>query len=90
MATNPLAGLSRYINVRYREPKESVVDSIFGSFSERTDREIVKANLELERERLRGNADLAQRRYNQERLDKGRKHLHTERINTVKVTNGWP
>ena len=90
MATNPLAGLSRYINVRYREPKESVVDSIFGSFSERTDREIVKANLELERERLRGNADLAQRRYNQERLDKGRRNLNTDIINTLNVTKGLP
>ena len=90
MATTPLAGLSRYINVRYREPKESVVDSIFGSFSERTDREIVKANLELERERLRGNADLAQRRYNQERLDKGRRNLNTDIINTLNVTKGLP
>ena len=90
MATNPLAGLSRYINVRYREPKESVVDSIFGSFSERTAREIVKANLELERERLRGNADLAQRRYNQERLDKGRRNLNTDIINTLNVTKGLP
>ena len=90
MATNPLAGLSRYINVRYREPKESVVDSIFGSFSERTDREIVKANLELERERLRGNADLAQRRYNQERLDKGSRNLNTDIINTLNVTKGLP
>ena len=90
MARNPLEGLSRYINVRYREPKESVVDSIFGSFSERTDREIVKANLELERERLRGNADLAQRRYNQERLDKGRRNLNTDIINTLNVTKGLP
>ena len=75
MARNPLEGLSRYINVDYREPDESVVDSIFGTYAERMDRDITKANLQLERDRLKYNADLAEQKYQQGRIDKARQNL---------------
>ena len=88
MASNPLAGLSRYINVEYDEPETNVVDSIFGTYSERMDRDIAKANIGLERERLRYNADLAQTQQQQRRIDTGRRNLNTDIINTLNVTKG--
>lgn|GEM_PF-3729590 len=75
MPRNPLEGLSRYINVDYREPDESVVDSIFGTYAERMDRDITKANLQLERDRLKYNADLAEQKYQQGRTDRARQNL---------------
>lgn len=90
MARNPLAGLSRYINVEYDEPETNVVDSIFGTYSERMDRDIAKANIGLERERLRYNADLAQTQQQQRRIDTGRRNLNTDIINTLNVTKGLP
>ena len=45
MASNPLAGLSRYINVEYDEPETNVVDSIFGTYAQRMDRDIAKVNV---------------------------------------------
>ena len=90
MPQNPLAGLSRYINVDYREPDESVVDSIFGTYAERMDRDITKANLQLERDKLKYNADLDQQKYNQGRIDNARKNLMDDIIGTRGAMKGLP
>ncbi len=90
MPQNPLAGLSRYINVDYREPDESVVDSIFGTYAERMDRDITKANLQLERDKLKYNADLDQQKYNQGRIDKARQNLMDDIIGTRGAMKGLP
>lgn len=90
MPQNPLAGLSRYINVDYREPDESVIDSIFGTYAERMDRDITKANLQLGRDKLKYNADLEQQKYKQGRIDKARQNLMDDIIGTRGAMKGLP
>ena len=86
MATNPLAGLSRYIRVNYDEPEPNIIDTLFGDFAQRTDREILRANVELQREALRNNAQMAQRKFEIERLDKARRGLASDIQNTFRVS----
>lgn len=90
MASNPLAGLSRYINVEYDEPETNVVDSIFGTYAQRMDRDIAKANVSLERDRLRYNADLAQTQQQQKRIDTARRDLNSNKIALRAATKGEP
>ena len=90
MATNPLAGLSRYIRVNYDEPEPNIIDTLFGDFAQRTDREILRANVELQREALRNNAQMAQRKFEIERLDKARRGLASDIQNTFRVSGNKP
>lgn len=90
MATNPLAGLSRYIRVNYDEPEPNIIDTLFGDFAQRTDREILRANVELQREALRNNAQMAQRKFEVERLDKARRGLASDIQNTFRVSGNKP